>query len=161
MPRYSPQPWPDTIRAMRRRVSIRNRNDSTGGRLRRVKQYLDGEPFCFTYGDGVADVDIAAEIAFHKAHGKEATVTAVLPPGRYGALEISEGHVQRFTEKPPRTASRSTTTARSSDTRRGRSPSRSSRRPRVDRRWRRAITVCEFPTRCRTCHFELPRISPR
>ena len=74
----------------------------TGGRLKRVAQYLTpGEPFFFTYGDGVADVDLAALAAFHKAHGKPATVTAVSPPGRYGALDIVEGAVERFIEKPP------------------------------------------------------------
>lgn len=74
----------------------------TGGRLRRVADYLEpGEPFFFTYGDGVADIDLTALVAFHKAHGKLATVTAVSPPGRYGALEIVEGNVQRFVEKPP------------------------------------------------------------
>ena len=74
----------------------------TGGRLKRVADYLPpGEPFFMTYGDGVADVDLAALLAFHKAHGKQATVTAVSPPGRYGALEIVDGGVQRFIEKPP------------------------------------------------------------
>jgi glucose-1-phosphate cytidylyltransferase len=74
----------------------------TGGRLRRVAEYLTpGEPFFFTYGDGVADVDLKALAAFHKGHGKQATVTAVSPPGRYGALEIVEGGVRRFIEKPP------------------------------------------------------------
>ena len=74
----------------------------TGGRLRRVAQYLTpGEPFFFTYGDGVADVDLGALAAFHKSHGKPATVTAVSPPGRYGALEIIDGAVERFIEKPP------------------------------------------------------------
>ena len=74
----------------------------TGGRLRRVADYLTpGEPFFFTYGDGVADVDLAALLAFHKGHGKQATVTAVSPPGRYGALEIVDGGVRRFVEKPP------------------------------------------------------------
>src|SRR5437867_6163683 len=73
----------------------------TGGRLKRVASYLRDEPaFCFTYGDGVADVDIAATIAFHQSHGKLATVTAVQPPGRYGALELQERRVQGFTEKP-------------------------------------------------------------
>lgn len=73
----------------------------TGGRLRRVKEYLkDEEAFCFTYGDGVADVDIAAAIAFHKAHGKLATVTAVLPPGRFGALAREGDAVRGFIEKP-------------------------------------------------------------
>lgn len=73
----------------------------TGGRLKRVGDYLNGESFCFTYGDGVCDVDIAKLVRFHKAHGKEATVTAVQPPGRYGALKIAEeGMVQEFQEKP-------------------------------------------------------------
>ena len=74
----------------------------TGGRLRRVARYLDpGEPFFFTYGDGVADVNLAALAAFHRSHGRDATVTAVAPPGRYGALDIVEGQVNRFIEKPP------------------------------------------------------------
>ncbi|BBB66508.1 glucose-1-phosphate cytidylyltransferase [Undibacterium sp. YM2] len=73
----------------------------TGGRLKRVARYLQGEEaFCFTYGDGVADLDIAASIAFHKQHGKLATVTAVLPPGRYGALERNGNQVAGFIEKP-------------------------------------------------------------
>ena len=73
----------------------------TGGRLKRVAPYLQGdEAFCFTYGDGVADVDIRATIAFHRAHGKLATVTAVQPPGRFGALQIDAGQVQAFAEKP-------------------------------------------------------------
>lgn len=73
----------------------------TGGRLKRVARYLHGEEaFCFTYGDGVADLDIAASIAFHKQHGKLATVTAVLPPGRYGALERDGNQVAGFIEKP-------------------------------------------------------------
>lgn len=73
----------------------------TGGRLKRVASYVKGEDaFCFTYGDGVADVDITSLIAFHRKHGKLATVTAVQPPGRYGALVLSEGNVQGFQEKP-------------------------------------------------------------
>jgi glucose-1-phosphate cytidylyltransferase len=73
----------------------------TGGRLKRVADYLEGEDaFCFTYGDGVADVDVAASIAFHRGHGKLATITAVQPPGRYGALELEGGQVRAFTEKP-------------------------------------------------------------
>jgi glucose-1-phosphate cytidylyltransferase len=73
----------------------------TGGRLKRVAEYVkDEEAFCFTYGDGVADVDIAATIRFHRAHGKLATVTAVQPPGRYGALQLQGDRVQGFTEKP-------------------------------------------------------------
>ena len=74
----------------------------TGGRLKRVAGYLEpGQPFFFTYGDGVADVDIGALAAFHRAHGRQATVTAVSPPGRYGALDINDGAVRRFVEKPP------------------------------------------------------------
>jgi glucose-1-phosphate cytidylyltransferase len=73
----------------------------TGGRLKRVTEYVqDEEAFCFTYGDGVADVDISAAIAFHLSHHKLATVTAVQPPGRYGALAIDGNRVQGFTEKP-------------------------------------------------------------
>ncbi|PYY79154.1 glucose-1-phosphate cytidylyltransferase [Pseudomonas sp. TKO26] len=73
----------------------------TGGRLRRVRKYLEpGEDFCFTYGDGVADVDISKLVAFHKAHGKKATVTATQPPGRFGALNIKNHHVESFREKP-------------------------------------------------------------
>ena len=76
-------------------------NTLTGGRLKRVADYVrDEDAFCFTYGDGVSDVDIAATIAFHRAHGKQATVTAVQPPGRYGALTMQGAAVQGFTEKP-------------------------------------------------------------
>lgn len=73
----------------------------TGGRLKQAKKYLKNEEvFCFTYGDGVADVNISASIDFHKAHGKLATVTAVLPPGRFGLLERSGNNVSGFIEKP-------------------------------------------------------------
>ena len=73
----------------------------TGGRLKRVARYVqDDEAFCFTYGDGVSDLNIAASIAFHQAHGKLATVTAVLPPGRYGALQRDGDQVAGFIEKP-------------------------------------------------------------
>ena len=73
----------------------------TGGRLRRVSKFVeDEEAFCFTYGDGVSDVDIAASIAFHRAHGKAATLTGVFPPGRFGALDIDAGRVRSFREKP-------------------------------------------------------------
>jgi len=73
----------------------------TGGRLKRVAEYVrQEESFCFTYGDGVADVDITAAIAFHRSHKKLATVTAVQPPGRYGALSLDGNKVQGFTEKP-------------------------------------------------------------
>ena len=73
----------------------------TGGRLRRVADYVrHEEAFCFTYGDGVGDMDIGATIAFHKRHGKDATLTATYPPGRFGALDISDGQVLSFKEKP-------------------------------------------------------------
>jgi glucose-1-phosphate cytidylyltransferase len=73
----------------------------TGGRLRRVAEHLDDEEaFCFTYGDGVSDIDLARQIAFHRAHGKMATVTAVQPPGRYGALQTDGDTVRGFEEKP-------------------------------------------------------------
>ena len=73
----------------------------TGGRLKRVADYVkDQDAFCFTYGDGVADIDITAEIIFHKQHGKWATVVAVQPPGRYGALHMKGSQVSGFTEKP-------------------------------------------------------------
>lgn len=73
----------------------------TGGRLRRVADYVrDDEAFCFTYGDGVSDVDIRATLAFHQQHGKAATLTATYPPGRFGALDIQNGQVLNFKEKP-------------------------------------------------------------
>ncbi|MDG6773626.1 glucose-1-phosphate cytidylyltransferase [Thiomicrorhabdus sp. ZW0627] len=73
----------------------------TGGRLGRVAEYIqDEEAFCFTYGDGVGDVDISATIEFHKKHGKQATLTATYPPGRFGALDIQDGLVNSFKEKP-------------------------------------------------------------
>ena len=74
----------------------------TGGRLKRLARYLDpDESFCMTYGDGVANVDIASLIKFHNRHGKRATVTAVVPPGRYGALVLDGDRVDSFIEKPP------------------------------------------------------------
>ncbi len=73
----------------------------TGGRLRRVMSYLGNDTFCMTYGDGVADLDIQALVAFHKSHGRKATVTAVPSPGRFGILELNhQDHVERFREKP-------------------------------------------------------------
>ena len=65
-----------------------------------VKKYLNKEDFCFTYGDGVSDVDITKLLAFHKEHGKDATVTSVYPPGRFGALDIKDNQIKKFTEKP-------------------------------------------------------------
>lgn len=72
----------------------------TGGRLKRVREYLDDEPFCFTYGDGVASIDIRELVKFHEKSKKLATVTAIQPPGRYGALHISNDTVKHFKEKP-------------------------------------------------------------
>ena len=73
----------------------------TGGRLKRVREYVADEHFCFTYGDGVADVDITALVAHHNSHGRLATVTAVQPPGRYGALQLGDTNaVNGFQEKP-------------------------------------------------------------
>jgi glucose-1-phosphate cytidylyltransferase len=84
------------------RVTLVDTGESTGtgGRLKRVRDYLGDEAFCFTYGDGVSDIDIPALIAFHKQHGKLATVTAVQPPGRYGALDVQGQVVSGFQEKP-------------------------------------------------------------
>ncbi len=85
------------------RVTLVDTGDETltGGRLKRVADYLkDEDAFCFTYGDGVSDVDITKEIAFHKQHKKLATVTAVQPPGRYGALQLNGSSVEGFSEKP-------------------------------------------------------------
>jgi glucose-1-phosphate cytidylyltransferase len=92
--RHQAEPW---------RVTLIDTGESTmtGGRLRRAAPYLQDEAeFCFTYGDGVADLDIAQEIAFHRSHGKAATVTAVRPPGRYGSLRVKDGSVTDFIEKP-------------------------------------------------------------
>ncbi|MCC8189903.1 MAG: glucose-1-phosphate cytidylyltransferase [Planctomycetes bacterium] len=75
---------------------------ATGGRLQRVRPYLDADiPFCLTYGDGVADIDIGAERAFHEAHGRLVTVCSVVPPGRYGILHCQDHRVTAFEEKPP------------------------------------------------------------
>ena len=73
----------------------------TGGRLKRVREYVGGSSFCFTYGDGVADVDVTSLIAHHRSHGRLATVTAVQPPGRFGSLQIgTDRAVEGFQEKP-------------------------------------------------------------
>lgn len=73
----------------------------TGGRLRRISDFIkDEEMFCFTYGDGLSNIDITKSICFHKQHGKLATITAVKPPGRYGAIEMNNKQVLSFTEKP-------------------------------------------------------------
>ena len=72
----------------------------TGGRLRRVREHLDNESFCFTYGDGLADVDVSRLIKYHKSEGRKATLTAVQPPGRFGSLAFERGRVLSFEEKP-------------------------------------------------------------
>ena len=76
-------------------------NTMTGGRLARVRDYLGSETFCFTYGDGLGDVDIGELLNFHRSQGRSATITAVQPPGRFGALEVTDaGYVSAFQEKP-------------------------------------------------------------
>ena len=89
------EPWKITL--------VQTGDDTmTGGRIKRVAPFLDPhEPFCMTYGDGVADIDIAALLRFHAAHGRLATMTAVVPPARYGALDIVGDRIERFVEKPP------------------------------------------------------------
>lgn len=84
------------------RVTLVNTGEDTmtGGRLKRVREHLDDEPFCFTYGDGVSDINIRELIDYHHAHGKPATVTAIQPPGRYGALNLQDDRVTSFQEKP-------------------------------------------------------------
>ena len=72
----------------------------TGGRLKRIKPYLGDEDFCFTYGDGVGDINIRKLIAFHQSHGKLATLTATQPPGRFGSLRLNNSLVEGFQEKP-------------------------------------------------------------
>lgn len=88
------EPWSVTL--------VDTGDDSmTGGRLRRVNDYVKNEEaFCFTYGDGVGDINIAETIRFHKSHGRAATLTATYPPGRFGALDIRNGRVMSFKEKP-------------------------------------------------------------
>ena len=90
--RYA-EPW---------RVTLVNTGEETqtGGRLKRVRAYLGNEDFCFTYGDGLAGVDIGKLIAFHRSKGKLATLTAIQPPGRYGAVGIEDCRVTSFAEKP-------------------------------------------------------------
>jgi glucose-1-phosphate cytidylyltransferase len=87
------------------RVTLADTGDATqtGGRLKRIRRYLDeGETFCMTYGDGLADVDLTALIKFHKREGCLATVTAIIPPGRYGAVDLDGNLVRGFVEKPLR-----------------------------------------------------------
>jgi glucose-1-phosphate cytidylyltransferase len=84
------------------RVTLVDTGDQTqtGGRLKRVENYLDGETFCFTYGDGLADIDITAQLTFHKTRAGLATMCAVQPPGRFGAIDIQDNRITRFEEKP-------------------------------------------------------------
>ncbi len=84
------------------RVTLVDTGDTTqtGGRIKRVAEHIDDDTFCLTYGDGLGSVDIGASIAFHRAHGKKATITAVQPPGRFGALDVSGDRVVEFREKP-------------------------------------------------------------
>jgi glucose-1-phosphate cytidylyltransferase len=91
--RTASEPW---------RVTLVDTGEATmtGGRLKRIRDYVDGETFCATYGDGVSNVDLGALIAHHRAAGATATLTAVKPPGRFGAVEIKGALVERFREKP-------------------------------------------------------------
>ena len=91
--RSTAEPW---------RVTLVETGESTmtGGRLKRVLEYVADEDFCFTYGDGLADVDVGALVDFHRDHGLLATVTAVQPPGRFGALDLDGERVLDFEEKP-------------------------------------------------------------
>lgn len=92
--RHHAEPW---------KVTLVNTGEETltGGRLKRVKDYVKNDPaFCFTYGDGLSNLNISREIEFHRSHGKLATVAAVQPPGRYGSLSMKNNIVCGFTEKP-------------------------------------------------------------
>jgi glucose-1-phosphate cytidylyltransferase len=84
------------------RVTVVDTGESTqtGGRIKRIREHVQGGPFCLTYGDGVSDVDIAATLAFHRGHGRLVTVTAIQPPSRFGTLGIQDGVVHDFCEKP-------------------------------------------------------------
>src|SRR5262249_26121441 len=84
------------------RITLGDTRDKemTGGRLRRGPKYPDDEDFCFTYGDGLSSVNIPTLIDFHRQNGRLATVTAVMPPGRFGSIEIQGARVRRFLEKP-------------------------------------------------------------
>lgn len=87
------EPWRVTL--------VDTGNDTqTGGRLKRVAPYLDDETFFFTYGDGVSNIDITSELAFHRQQGVLATMCAVQPPGRFGAIDIDGTRITRFEEKP-------------------------------------------------------------
>lgn len=91
-----------TERAEKWKVTLVDTGDNTmtGGRVKRIANYIDDDIFCLTYGDGVSSVNIAESIKFHKSHGKEATLVATLPPGRFGSLQFNGDLVERFEEKP-------------------------------------------------------------
>jgi glucose-1-phosphate cytidylyltransferase len=91
---HGAEPW---------RITLVNTGEDTqtGGRLKRVQRYVGTEDFCFTYGDGLADIDLTALIRFHREQGTIATVTAVQPPGKFGSLDIKRNRISRFEEKPP------------------------------------------------------------
>ena len=93
MHNHNAEPW---------RITLVDTGETTqtGGRLKRVAKYIKGENFCMTYGDGLSNVNISDSIKFHKTHGKLATMTAVQPPGRFGALQLSGTTVENFLEKP-------------------------------------------------------------
>lgn len=93
MHNHNAEPW---------RITLVDTGETTqtGGRLKRVAKYIKGEYFCMTYGDGLSNVNISDSIKFHKTHGKLATMTAVQPPGRFGALQLSGTTVDNFLEKP-------------------------------------------------------------
>ena len=90
---HAAEPW---------KVTLIDTGDAseTGGRLKRISRYVDGETFCMTYGDGVADINVTELVACHEREARLATVTAVRPPGRFGALEIDSQRVSKFVEKP-------------------------------------------------------------
>jgi glucose-1-phosphate cytidylyltransferase len=91
--RHEAEPWRVTL------VDTGERT-MTGGRLKRVREYVEGESFCFTYGDGLGDINIPKLIEFHRSRNLFATVTATRPPARFGALRVANGDVERFEEKP-------------------------------------------------------------
>jgi glucose-1-phosphate cytidylyltransferase len=99
------------------RVTLVDTGESTmtGGRLKRVREHVGADTFCFTYGDGVSDLDIGALIAFHRQHGKRATLTAIKPPGRYGAILAEGTQVRSFQEKPAGDGSWSSVTSTVAD----------------------------------------------
>lgn len=90
----------DDLRDWRVTLADTGESSLTGERILRVSKYLDGDTFCVTYGDGIADIDLSAGLEFHRSHGKAATVTGVRPPSRFGEIDQVEGEVRSFNEKP-------------------------------------------------------------